>query len=41
MSCSKCNVACKHCYISYKDNFTAEELKENHFKSWKEIWCND
>lgn len=28
MSCSKCNVACKHCYISYKDNFTAEELKE-------------
>lgn len=28
MSCSDCNVSCKHCYISYKGNFSPEELKE-------------
>ena len=26
MACSKCNVHCKHCYISYKGNRTPEEL---------------
>lgn len=26
MSCSDCNIKCKHCYISYKGNFTAEQL---------------
>lgn len=28
MACSKCNVACKHCYIGYTGNRTPEELKE-------------
>lgn len=28
MACSKCNINCKHCYISYKGNRTPEELKE-------------
>ena len=28
MACSKCNVACKHCYIGYKGNRTPEELEE-------------
>ena len=27
MACSKCNVACKHCYIGYAGNRTPEELK--------------
>ena len=27
MACSKCNVACKHCYIGYSGNRTPEELK--------------
>lgn len=26
MACSNCNINCKHCYISYKGNRTAEEL---------------
>ena len=26
MSCSDCNTKCKHCYISYKGNFSGEEL---------------
>lgn len=26
MSCSDCNVNCKHCYISYTGNFSAENL---------------
>ena len=26
MCCSDCNAKCKHCYISYKGNFTGEEL---------------
>lgn len=26
MSCSNCNIKCKHCYISYKGNFEAEDL---------------
>lgn len=28
MSCSRCNVSCKHCYISYNGNFSPEELKK-------------
>lgn len=28
MACSKCNINCKHCYISYIGNRTPEELKE-------------
>lgn len=28
MACSKCNVACKHCYIGYTGNRTPEELAE-------------
>ena len=28
MACSKCNVACKHCYIGYTGNRTPEELEE-------------
>ena len=28
MSCSRCNVKCKHCYISYKNDFSPEELKK-------------
>ena len=28
MACSKCNINCKHCYISYKGNRTPEELME-------------
>lgn len=28
MACSKCNISCKHCYISYKGNRTPEELME-------------
>lgn len=28
MSCSRCNVKCKHCYISYKNDFSPEELKD-------------
>lgn len=28
MSCSNCNVSCKHCYVSYKGNFSPEELKK-------------
>ena len=28
MACSKCNVKCKHCYISYKGNRTPEELMD-------------
>ena len=28
MACSKCNVACKHCYIGYKGNRTPEELEQ-------------
>lgn len=28
MACSKCNINCKHCYISYKGNRTPEELKQ-------------
>ena len=27
MACSKCNVACKHCYIGYSGNRTPAELK--------------
>lgn len=27
MACSKCNINCEHCYISYKGNRTPEELK--------------
>ena len=27
MACSKCNVACKHCYIGYTGNRTPEELE--------------
>ena len=27
MACSKCNVACKHCYIGYTGNRTPEDLK--------------
>jgi len=27
MACSKCNVACKHCYIGHTGNRTYEELK--------------
>lgn len=26
MACSKCNINCKHCYISYKGNRSADEL---------------
>lgn len=26
MTCSNCNVHCKHCYISYKGNFDGEQL---------------
>lgn len=26
MACSDCNTKCKHCYISYKGNFTGEDL---------------
>lgn len=26
MTCSDCNTHCKHCYISYKDNFESENL---------------
>ena len=28
MACSKCNVACKHCYIGYTGNRTPDELEE-------------
>ena len=28
LSCSDCNVKCKHCYISFKGNFTEEKLME-------------
>lgn len=28
MACSKCNINCEHCYISYKGNRSSEELKE-------------
>lgn len=28
MACSKCNINCKHCYISYKGNRTPQELKQ-------------
>ena len=28
MVCSKCNVACKHCYIGYTGNRTPEELEQ-------------
>lgn len=28
MACSKCNVACKHCYIGYTGNRTPEELED-------------
>ena len=28
MACSKCNVACKHCYIGYNGNRTPDELEE-------------
>lgn len=28
MACSKCNVACKHCYIGYTGNRTPEELEK-------------
>lgn len=28
MACSKCNVACKHCYIGYTGNRMPEELEE-------------
>ena len=28
MACSKCNINCEHCYISYKGNLTPEQLKE-------------
>ena len=28
MACSKCNISCKHCYISYKGNRTPEDLME-------------
>ena len=28
MSCSDCNVKCKHCYVSFKGNFTREKLLE-------------
>lgn len=28
MACSKCNVACKHCYIGYTGNRTPEELEQ-------------
>lgn len=28
MACSKCNVACKHCYIGYTGDRTPEELEE-------------
>lgn len=28
MACSKCNVACKHCYIGYSGNRTPDELEE-------------
>lgn len=27
MACSKCNIDCEHCYISYKGNMTPEYLK--------------
>ena len=35
MACSKCNVACKHCYIGYAGNRTPEELKilAEHYKN--------
>lgn len=26
MSCSNCNVRCKHCYVTYKGNFKGKEL---------------
>lgn len=26
MSCSNCNIKCKHCYVSYKGNFSGEQL---------------
>lgn len=26
MACSKCNINCKHCYISYSGNRKPEEL---------------
>lgn len=26
MSCSKCNMKCKHCYVTYKGNFDPNEL---------------
>lgn len=28
MACSKCNIVCKHCYISYTGNRTPEELED-------------
>lgn len=28
MACSKCNINCEHCYISYKGNMTSDELKD-------------
>lgn len=28
MACSKCNINCEHCYISYKGNLTPEQLKD-------------
>lgn len=28
MACSKCNVACKHCYIAYTGNRTPDDLEE-------------
>lgn len=42
MSCSDCNVRCKHCYISYKGNFQAQELNEmvNTLKKRYEVRIN-
>ena len=28
MCCSRCNLSCKHCYISYSENIDANELLE-------------
>ena len=42
MSCTKCNANCKHCYISYNGNLSADELYDmvNKLKDKYEVFIN-
>ena len=42
MSCTKCNINCKHCYISYTGNLSGEELYDmvDKLKDKHEVYIN-